>query len=138
MRRQEVKRPAGVLLLVAFFLFGTIMCALTILALTFPGTPLAAIWRMNPEAKDNFARMGAWAFPLMAVVGGSCAAAAIGLWRWRNWGRRVAIGVLGANLVGDLMNALVRHDYRTLIGLPIAGVMIWYLASRAWGLGPGA
>ena len=43
-------------------------------------------------------------------------------------GRRLAIGVLTVNLVGDSLNALLRHDPRTLIGLPIGGLMILYLA----------
>ncbi len=44
--------------------------------------------------------------------------------------RRVAIAVLAANLADDLLGALVRHDPRTLIGLPFAGAMIAYLCSR--------
>jgi hypothetical protein len=31
------------------------------------------------------------------------------------------------NLTGDTINAFVRRDPRTLIGWPIAGLMIWYL-----------
>ena len=31
------------------------------------------------------------------------------------------------NLVGDTFNAVFRGDLRTLIGLPIGGLMIWYL-----------
>jgi len=34
------------------------------------------------------------------------------------------------NLVGDSINALLRHDPITLIGLPIGGLMIWYLVQR--------
>jgi hypothetical protein len=35
------------------------------------------------------------------------------------------------NLVGDLTNVFVRHDLKTLIGVPIAGAMIFYLVRRA-------
>jgi hypothetical protein len=31
------------------------------------------------------------------------------------------------NLIGDSLNALLRHDPRTLIGVPIGALMIWYL-----------
>jgi hypothetical protein len=41
----------------------------------------------------------------------------------------LAIGILAVNLAGDSMNAIFRHDLRTLIGLPIGGLMIWYLMS---------
>jgi hypothetical protein len=35
------------------------------------------------------------------------------------------------NLIGDLTNAFVRNDFRTLIGVPIAGAIIFYLARGA-------
>lgn len=66
----------------------------------------------------------------MAVVGVACGLSAIGLARNAEWGRRLAIGVLTVNLIGDSLNALLRHDPRTLIGLPIGGLMIWYLLTR--------
>lgn len=63
----------------------------------------------------------------MIVVGTACAAAAYGLAKGRWWGRRLAIGILIVNLVGDSANAGLRRDPRTLIGLPIGGAMIVYL-----------
>ncbi|MEY2512346.1 MAG: hypothetical protein QOE26_3109, partial [Verrucomicrobiota bacterium] len=64
---------------------------------------------------------------LMATVGVACGLASLGLARHAEWGRRLAIGILTVNLIGDSLNALLRHDLRTLIGLPIGGLMIWYL-----------
>ena len=66
----------------------------------------------------------------MAVVGVACGLSAIGLAKNAEWGRRLAIGVLSVNLIGDSLNALFRHDARTLIGLPIGGLMILYLMKR--------
>ncbi len=66
----------------------------------------------------------------MIIVGLACASAAIGLARRARWGRRLAIGVLAINLLGDTLNAIVRHDLRTLIGLPIGGALILYLTSK--------
>jgi hypothetical protein len=34
------------------------------------------------------------------------------------------------NLVGDAINAFLLRDWRTLIGLPIAGLMIAYLMRK--------
>ena len=70
----------------------------------------------------------------MIVVGTACGLAAIGLARNAEWGRRLAIGVLAINLVGDSLNALLRHDPRTLIGLPIGGLMILYLMTKRRGV----
>jgi len=111
----------------AFFLFGAIMCALTILLLLFPGTSLDSLWRLNPQARVAFRSLGAWSSLVMLGVGTACALAAIGLWKGKLWGTRLAIIILSANIVGDLANVFFRSDYRALIGLPIGGFMIFYL-----------
>lgn len=63
----------------------------------------------------------------MLGVGLGCAVAAIGLWNGTRWGVRLAILILSVNILGDLINVLLRHDYRALIGLPVGGAMIFYL-----------
>lgn len=113
--------------LALFFAFGATMCALTIVLLLFPGSALDSLWRMNPEAQRAFQSLGKMSILLMLMVGGACAAAAFGLWRGRRWGRALALTILSFNILGDLANALFRHDYRALIGLPIGGAMIVYL-----------
>lgn len=125
--------PIGIKLLVVFFGFGVVMCALTTALLLFPGTRLDSLWRLNPVAQQQLTGMGGWAVLLMLTVGAACALAAIGLARGARWGRMVAIGVLAINLIGDITGALLRHDPRTLIGVPIGGAMIFYLARRAKG-----
>ena len=115
-------------LLALFFAFGACMCALIIWLLLFPGGALDSLWRLNPEAHAVFQRIGGLSILLMAIVGVACAFAAIGLARNAKWGRWLGILILATNLVGDLTNAFVRHDLRTLIGVPIAAAMIFYLA----------
>jgi hypothetical protein len=123
-------RSVGTILLVIFFAAGALICLVTMLALAFPGGLLESIWRLKPEARLEFQQIGSWSVALMAVVGAACGLAAFGLARNAEWGRRLAIGVLTVNLAGDLLNALLRHDPRTLIGLPIGGLMILYLLKR--------
>jgi hypothetical protein len=60
-------------------------------------------------------------------VAALCGAAAAGLWIGARWGWNAALVVLSANLVGDMTNALVRGDRRTLIGVPIALALIAYV-----------
>ena len=119
--------PIGMKLLVLFFAFGTCMCALTIVLLLFPGTALDSLWRLNPEAHAAFQSFGGLSILLMAIVGTACGLAASGLARNAKWGCWLGIVVLTANLVGDLTNTFLRHDLRTLIGVPIAGALmvIW-------------
>ncbi len=125
------RRSLGTILLIIFFAAGALICLVTMLALAFPGSFLESIWQLKPEARVQFLEIGrAAAIAVMAVVGVACGSAAIGLARNAEWGRRLAIAVLAVNLIGDSLNALLRHDPKTLIGLPIGGLMIWYL-SRA-------
>ena len=63
----------------------------------------------------------------MVTIGTACAVAAIGLWQGTLWSVRTALVILSLNILGDMTGALVRHDYRALIGLPIGGAMIFYL-----------
>ena len=114
-------------MLVVFFTAGALICLVTMLALAFPGGFLAPIWRLKPDARVEFQKIGSVSVALIAVVGAACGLAAAGLARSAEWGRRLAIGVLTVNLVGDSLNALLRHDPRTLVGLPIVGLMILYL-----------
>jgi hypothetical protein len=121
----------GKILLIIFFGAGALFCLVTILALAFPGTFLESIWRLKSEARVQFFQIGrATSIALMFAVGIACALSAIGLARNVEWGRWLAIGVLAVNLIGDSLNALFRHDPKTLIGLPIGGFMIWYLVKR--------
>ena len=104
------------------------MCLLTIVLLVFPGTKLDSLWNLNPDARLAFQSLGSWSVLLMLTVGTGCALAAIGLWYGKLWGVPLAIAILFINIIGDLVNVLIRHDYRPFIGVPIAGMMIFCLA----------
>src|SRR5438874_13732284 len=109
--------PLGVKLLAIFFAFGAAICVITIIALLFPGGALEPIWRLNPDAHAQFQRIGRLSILLMFVVGAACAVGAIGLATRARWGRRLALSILVVNVIGDLLNALLRPDLRTLICL---------------------
>src|SRR5262249_49535393 len=98
--------------------------------LLVPGTFLDAMWRINPQAHSGFLQMGPWAVVLMCSVCFACATAALGLWRCRIWGWWTALVILSMNLAGDTIHFIAAHDGRTLLGLPIGGLMIAYLVKR--------
>ena len=127
----EGHRPsAGLIALGVFFALGAAIAIVSCVALVYPGGVLEQLWVLNPPAHTAFLAMGPWAIVLMAVVSAACAFTAVGLWSRANWGRHLALLLLAINLVGDVSNALIRGDLRTLIGLPIAGLLIAYLLSR--------
>jgi hypothetical protein len=126
----RAKHPLGVTLLAIFFVFGILMASLSAFMLLFPGSFLDSLWRVNPRAHEGFAVLGLWAVLRMVAVASACATAAFGLWRCVRSGYITALVILSVNLLGDIMNASIGHDWRTLIGLPISGAMIIYLVSR--------
>lgn len=130
MQPERQPRLPGITAFSVFFALGAIPSSVSALALICPGSWSEAIWRLKPEAPEQFASLGPWAVPLMVMVALACAGAAVGLWKTQRWGHRLAIGILTVNLLGDSVNAVLRHDWRTLIGLPIGGAMLAYLLSR--------
>jgi len=119
-----------------FFVFGALMSGLAATMLAFPGTALDVLWRINPRSHDGFAAMGPAAALLMIAVCASCTVVAGGLWRCNRIGMWGAIGMLCINLIGDSVNAIMFHDWLTLIGLPMGGAMVAYLLKqRRWSQG---
>jgi uncharacterized membrane protein (DUF2068 family) len=121
------RRPAGIVVLSLFFVIGTLASGLTVVLLILPGTSLDMLWRLNPHARGGFDTIGHSAVFLMSAVCLACCSAVLGLWRLRRWGLWTAISILSVNLLGDILNAFLLWDWRTLVGLPIAGLMIAYL-----------
>ena len=122
-----VETPLGVRALAAFFAFGAVMSGLACLGLLFPSGVLEPMWRCAPESHDSLLRLGPLAIALMALVSAACALSARGLVKRSAWGYRLAVAVLAVSLIGDAANAVMRDDPRTLIGLPIGGILIAYL-----------
>jgi hypothetical protein len=133
-----MSRPAGITALSLFFVFGAVMSGATAVMLATPGGPLDPVWRLRPSVREELAPLGAWGVLLMTTVSLACVAAAVGLWTGRRAGYRLAAMLLLANLLGDLANAIVRGDPRTLLGAPIVAVLLWYLRRRQPYLADGA
>ena len=125
--RHPSPRPIGITILSLFFVFSTLASGLAAVMLIMPSTSIDVLWRVNPHAHEGFIAMGHWSVVLMSTVCLASASAAWGLWHCRLWGYWIAISVLSVNLLGDAINAFLVRDWRILIGLPIAGLMIAYL-----------
>lgn len=123
-------RPHGITALGLFFVFGAVMSGLAAVMLLSPGSALEPLWRLNSCAREGFAAMGLWGVLLMVTVCLVCGMAALGVLRCRRWGYWMALAILSINLAGDTANAVIAHDWHTLVGLPIGGAMIVYLLSK--------
>src|SRR5262245_27023582 len=108
-------------------MFGVLASLYAAFTLLFPGTALDAAWSVNPAGHAGLLRLGVWAVLLMFGVAVACTTAAYGLFMGRPWGRAFAIGALAVNAGGDALSAVVRHEPATLIGIPIAVLLIAYL-----------
>src|SRR3989442_10857073 len=114
-----MRRPVGLTLLTAFFVFGALMAFLAFLGLLLSGGFLEPIWRLNPDAHRALAELGGWGMLLMAAGAVGCAPGGIGLWIQAPWGRRLGGGILGINFLCGLNKACTRGALPTLIGIPI-------------------
>lgn len=119
----------GLSLLSLLFVLGSLMASLAMLGLLFPDGFLEPIWRLNRYAQVALMELRWWGIGLMLVVATACALAAVGVWIRAPWGHRLAVTILALNLLGDVLNAVVLGDLRTLIGIPIGGAIIWYLVN---------
>ena len=125
--QQTKTRPFVVTVLIVLFVIGVTASLISVISLTFPGSFLEPVWKLNPRAREGFAQMGGWSILLMSVVCVTCLLTAIGLWRGLRWGYWLAALVLTVNLVGDLINVLVGTDRRALVGIPIVLLLLTYL-----------
>ena len=123
-------RPAGVTALACLFALGTLASGLSVISLLTPGGVLEPIWRLNPHARESFARMGAWAPLLLGMVCITCVASAYGFFAGKRWGYQLGVAGLLLNLVGDVLNAALGIERRALVGVPIVALILWYLFSR--------
>jgi len=121
-----LKRPAGVTALSFFFAFGALASALAAISLMFPGGILEPVWRINPRGREGLSAMGPPAIVLMAIVCAACAWSALGLWRGMRSAYWLAMTMLAINAVSDVANG----DPRTLIGLPVAGALIFCMTTK--------
>lgn len=125
--RRSQKRPLGITALVGFFSIGTLISLTAAFSLLIPGSVLEPIWRINPQAREQFASIGGWSPVILFTVSLVCGAAARGCWRGRQWGYRLAVGLFVVNLIGDVANATLRGELRGLLGIPVVIGLLWYL-----------
>jgi hypothetical protein len=120
-------RPIGITALVTLFSFGAFASFISAVSLSFPGSVLEPVWRLNPRAREGFNHMGAWSIVLMITVCVTCVFTVVGLSRGRRWGYWIALVMLVLNLAGSLINVITASEPRAIVGIPIVLLILVYL-----------
>ena len=104
------------------------MAAVAGISLLFPGGWLATIWHLKPHEYRQLLKFGWLAgagFLLLAAVLGS---ASWGCFHHRRWGWLLAVILIGINATADLARLAMGGTVEGLMGIVIAGAMLWWLA----------
>ena len=103
------------------------MAAFAGTTLVYPGTALARLWTLNKLAYDQLASISTRVGPLFLLLSAALTAAAVGWFKRRLWGWRLAVGIFAVQVGGDFLN-LMRGDFlRGGTGFAIAGALLFYL-----------
>jgi hypothetical protein len=110
-----------------FLCFGATMALLAATLLLLPGTFLDKLWVLNPTAQRQLSAAGNRAGLLFVLLSFILAVAAIGWFKRRSWGWRLAVIVLAVHLAGDVGNILVGRPLQGTLGVIVAGALLIYL-----------
>ena len=120
-------KPPGFTAVGVFLFFGAVMASLAATTLLWRGTALDRVWALNPTAYQQLAPLGAKVGILFLVLGLALITAGIGWFRRRLWGWRLAVVIIGTQVLGDVVNC-VRGDWlRGGTGVVIAGALLLFL-----------
>lgn len=110
-----------------FLFFSAIMASLAAFTLLWPGTALDRLWKLNPTAYQQLAPRGCLIGILFLLLGMALAAAGIGWFRRRLWGWRLAIIIIGTQVLGDIVNCVRGDLLGGGTGIVIAGALLLIL-----------
>ena len=122
MEHEKTNTAVGV-----FLVFGACMAALAGATLVWRGTALDKLWALNESAYRQLSRAGSVVGPLFLLLSTALMVAAVGWFKRRLWGWRLAVGIIVIQAAGDLVNVLRGDLSRGGTGLVIACALLFYL-----------
>jgi len=113
-----------------FLFFGATMAGLAATTLLLPGTPLDRAWTLNPTAYQQLAPLGGKVGILFLLLSATLFVSVVGWFQRRLWGWRLTVGVIGTQVIGDIINVVRGDVLRGGAGVIIAGALFLYLLKR--------
>jgi hypothetical protein len=110
-----------------FLLFGATMAAVAGITLVWRGTALDRMWALNPRAYNELAPLGKAVGLLFLSLAVALAIAGIGWLARRRWGWLLAVVIIGAQLLGNLVNIVVGRVVEGVVGILTAGALLFYM-----------
>lgn len=126
-QRKTAKISHGMLAMGVFLFFGASMAFLAGITLVWRATPLDQIWQLNPRAYRELAPLGRLVGVGFLFLGIIMFVAAVGWFKRKLWGWQLAVAIIAVQAAGDLGNAVLGHILESLIGVTIAGALLYYL-----------
>ena len=113
-----------------FLFFGALMASLAATTLLWRGTALDRLWALNPTAYKQLAPLGSTVGIFFLMLGAALTTAGIGWFRRRLWGWRLAVAIIAAQVLGDVVNCVRGDLLRGGTGVIIAGALLLFLLQR--------
>ena len=119
--------PRGIMGVGIFLLFGTAMAFLAGTTLVWPGTALDHAWALNQPAHRELAPFGRMIGIPFLLLGATLLTAAVGWFRRALWGWRLAVALIAAQVIGNIVNLFLGHIAEGATGFAIATALLAYL-----------
>jgi hypothetical protein len=120
-------KPIGFYLVGIFISLGAVVLLLAAITLLWPGSILDTIWEVNPEGYSEMMPYRVVVGIMFLVLSQVFVISVRGWFKQRKWGWVCVIGIFAANAAGDF-GRLLSGDFKGgLLGLCIAGLIIFYL-----------
>ena len=120
-------RPRGLTAIGVFLLFGAVMAFIAGASLLRRGTILDRTWTLNPHAYDELSRLGKPVGLLFMLLAVALALAGMGWLKRRWWGWRLAVVIIGTQVLGDFANIFSGRVAQGAVGATIASALLFYI-----------
>ena len=120
-------KSQGITAVGVFLFFGASMAILAGTTLIWRGTILDRMWVFNAPAYRQLAPFGKTVGIPFLLLGATLVVAGTAWFKRRLWGWRVAVVIIAAQVLGDVVNAFKGDLARGAVGFIIAGALLAYL-----------